>query len=51
VGRPSVPPGKSKHEEVRYLDIRKDDQPDEEQLAMDHAGIGAARLDSQVGLN
>ena len=28
-----VPPGASKHEEVRYLDIREDDQVDEAQLA------------------
>jgi hypothetical protein len=28
-----VPPGESKHKEVRYLDIRKDDQFDEAQLA------------------
>jgi len=28
-----VPPGESKHEEVRYLDIREDDQVDEAQLA------------------
>ena len=28
-----VPPGKSKHKEVRYLDIREDDQFDEAQLA------------------
>jgi hypothetical protein len=28
-----VPPGESKHEEVRYLDIREDDQPAEAQLA------------------
>jgi len=28
-----VPPGQSKHEEVRYLDIRKDDEIDEAQLA------------------
>jgi hypothetical protein len=28
-----VPPGTSKHEEVRYLDIREDDQLDEAQLA------------------
>ena len=28
-----VPPGASKHEEVRYLDIREDDQFDEAQLA------------------
>jgi hypothetical protein len=28
-----VPPGKSKHEEVRYLDIHEDDQLDEAQLA------------------
>lgn len=27
------PPGKSKHEEVRYLDIREDDEIDEAQLA------------------
>jgi len=28
-----VPPGKSKHKEVRYLDIREDDEIDEAQLA------------------
>jgi hypothetical protein len=28
-----VPPGESKHKEVRYLDIREDDQFDEAQLA------------------
>jgi hypothetical protein len=28
-----VPPGESKHEEVRYLDIREDDQLDEAQMA------------------
>jgi hypothetical protein len=28
-----VPPGASKHKEVRYLDIRKDDQFDEAQFA------------------
>ena len=28
-----VPPGHSKHEEVRYFDIRKDDEIDEAQLA------------------
>ena len=28
-----VPPGKSKHKEVRYLDIRDDDQLDEAQMA------------------
>jgi hypothetical protein len=28
-----APPGKSKHEEVRYLDIREDDELDETQLA------------------
>ena len=28
-----VPPGKSKHKEVRYLDIREDDQIDEAQMA------------------
>jgi hypothetical protein len=28
-----VPPGASKHEEVRYLDIRKDDVVDEAQMA------------------
>jgi hypothetical protein len=28
-----LPPGESKHKEVRYLDIRKDDQLDEAQLA------------------
>jgi hypothetical protein len=28
-----VPPGKSRHKEVRYLDIREDDQLDEAQLA------------------
>ncbi|MGH6920068.1 MAG: DUF1801 domain-containing protein, partial [Geminicoccaceae bacterium] len=28
-----VPPGESKHREVRYLDIHEDDQPDEAQLA------------------
>ena len=27
-----VPPGQSKHKEVRYLDIRKDDELDEEQM-------------------
>lgn len=27
-----MPPKASKHKEVRYLDIREDDQPDEEQL-------------------
>jgi hypothetical protein len=28
-----MPPGRSKHEEVRYLDIYEDDEVDEEQLA------------------
>jgi hypothetical protein len=28
-----VPPGESKHKEVRYLDIRKDDRIDEAQIA------------------
>jgi hypothetical protein len=28
-----APPGESKHEEVRYLDIREDDQLDEAQIA------------------
>ena len=28
-----VPPGESKHEDVRYLDIREDDDPDGAQLA------------------
>jgi hypothetical protein len=28
-----VPPGESKHKDVRYLDIRKDDQLDEAQMA------------------
>src|SRR5438477_65904 len=28
-----VPPGKSKHKEVRYLDIHEDDQLDEEEMA------------------
>jgi hypothetical protein len=28
-----VPPGESKHEEVRYLDIREDDELDEAQMA------------------
>jgi hypothetical protein len=28
-----VPPGKSKHEDVRYLDIHEDDQGDQAQLA------------------
>jgi hypothetical protein len=28
-----VPPGESKHKEVRYLDIHEDDQLDEAQLA------------------
>ena len=28
-----LPPGESKHKEVRYLDIHEDDQPDEAQLA------------------
>ena len=28
-----VPPGESKHEEVRYLDIHEDDQIDEAQMA------------------
>ena len=28
-----VPPGESKHKDVRYLDIREDDQLDEAQLA------------------
>jgi hypothetical protein len=28
-----VPPGASKHEEVRYLDIREDDELDEAQMA------------------
>ena len=28
-----LPPGESKHKEVRYLDIREDDQPDEAQMA------------------
>jgi hypothetical protein len=27
-----VPPGQSKHKEVRYLDIREDDPPDEAQM-------------------
>lgn len=27
-----MPPGQSKHKEVRYLDIREDDQLDEEQF-------------------
>ena len=29
-----LPPGASKHKEVRYLDIRKDDELDEKQIAM-----------------
>ena len=29
-----LPPGESKHEEVRYLDIHEDDQLDEAQLAV-----------------
>jgi hypothetical protein len=29
-----VPPGESKHKEVRYLDIREDDELDEAQLAL-----------------
>jgi hypothetical protein len=28
-----LPPGESKHDEVRYLDIHEDDQVDEKQLA------------------
>jgi hypothetical protein len=28
-----VPPGESKHKEVRYVDIREDDQVDEAQMA------------------
>ena len=28
-----VPPGESKHKDVRYLDIHEDDQLDEAQLA------------------
>jgi hypothetical protein len=28
-----VPPGESKHEEVRYFDIHEDEQPDEAQMA------------------
>jgi hypothetical protein len=28
-----VPPGESKHRDIRYLDIREDDQPDEAQMA------------------
>ena len=28
-----IPPGESKHEDVRYLDIHEDDQLDEEQMA------------------
>ena len=28
-----VPPGESKHKEVRYFDIRKDDELDEAQMA------------------
>lgn len=28
-----VPPGKSKHDEVRYLDIREDDKLDQARLA------------------
>jgi hypothetical protein len=28
-----IPPGESKHKEVRYLDIREDDPPDEAQIA------------------
>src|SRR4029450_12328625 len=28
-----IPPGESKHKEVRYLDIREDDQLDEAQMA------------------
>jgi hypothetical protein len=28
-----LPPGESKHKDVRYLDIHEDDQPDEAQLA------------------
>jgi hypothetical protein len=28
-----LPPGESKHKEVRYLDIHEDDQLDEAQLA------------------
>ena len=29
-----LPPGESKHKEVRYLDIHEDDQLDEGQLAV-----------------
>ena len=29
-----VPPGESKHKEVRYVDIRENDQVDETQMAM-----------------
>jgi len=29
-----VPPGESKHKEVRYVDIRQNDQVDEAQMAM-----------------
>jgi hypothetical protein len=29
-----VPPGESKHKEVRYLDIREDDEFDEKQFAL-----------------
>ena len=40
-----LPPGESKHKEVRYLDIHEDDQLDEEQMAnVDPAGGRAARL-------
>ena len=40
-----LPPGESKHKEVRYLDIHEDDQLDEEQLAnVDPAGRRPARL-------
>ena len=41
-----VPPGESKHKDVRYLDIHEDDQIDEAQLAgwMKQAGKGLQQL-------
>ena len=46
-----VPPGESKHKDVRYLDIHEDDQLDEEAGGeLDQAGIGAARLDRSSGM-
>ena len=40
-----LPPGESKHKEVRYLDIHEDDPLDEELSGeLDSPGIGAARL-------